>query len=501
MTDNTQNNQEQEETMSIQEKIFCGLYTIDDRDTNLEFKSYFRNNLSDAKIFKDEFALLKTLLDEFPKIVPDAQFIKMYIITNRSRVSNNPNINLEDFRNGENSDPLQEFTDSVISIYNNIMAHTIESNEYFKAVEMLKMEYITEKGIQVLEEGAVIASEGLKLRGKVLSGFEDMSTHVLTNINELKRVESGSTRRGTVTFGVNDQKDGETSQLKLVTKFGIKGLDDALGGLYEGDMCSFIAPPKGFKSRIAVYILHHAVVNGVSSVMWSLENGVEGISSIIRARHFEYYYNRNVTDINQRKVIDSDMIRKDEMTPELRELERISHQDLRTNQEYGQLTLIDEDFVPETFLEVLSDAIDKYGAKLAIVDYLQLLVPTDSKKPKNQAIGDAYKESLQFCKRKKIAGLFPGQIKQETISSMTKKDGEIDLATIDLRDGGAETSEVIRTPDINIGIYGTLEGIARGDIKLLSIPSRNSKPFTPIQLYAQGGIATFTDITEMVNAQ
>lgn len=479
---------------TLEDKIFAAIYNEDDRDKKLEYSSYVALKLNSDDIFENEYALLYSIHTKFPKIKPDVEFLKMFIATNRAVINKRNNISLEEYVNGEGTDPLIEFTNSVVSIYNNILKMRVEENDFYMSVEKIRMEYLTRKSVQVLEEGALIVSEGATIRRKQRQGFEDMNEHVVTGLSNLKKVEDGSKRKGLITIG-EDEDNEEEAKLKPVINFGIKGLDNALTALYEGDMVSLIAPPKGFKSRISAFIVHHAIVNGVSSSVWSLENGYHGFQAIIRARHFDWYYNSNETDIENIKIINSEMIRTSNMTPEIKELERISYLDLKKNLEYGKLTIIDEDCTPASLIPTLKKSIDKYGAKLILVDYLQLL-SGNGEKSKSQVIGDAYKECLQFCKREKVAGLFPGQIKQEVVNEIAKKD-DVDLSNLDLRTAGGETAEVIRTPDINIGIWATLEQIKRGDIKLISIPSRNSSPFEPIQLLANGGVSSFIDVTEM----
>ncbi|MNV39690.1 hypothetical protein D3C71_1312770 [compost metagenome] len=97
---------------------------------------------------------------------------------------------------------------------------------------------------------------------------------------------------------------------------------------------------------------------------------------------------------------------------------------------------------------------------------------------------------LQFLKSKKVAGIFPAQLKQTAVGDIKKQSPE-ELINMELRDSAGESYEVIKTPDVNIALFGTVEDIRNGSMKILSIPSRNSAPFEPIDLSIDAGSCMF----------
>lgn len=476
------------ETLDI---IMAGLLSNDDTAyvKKQEMVTAFSGNMS---VFKDEYYAIATMVKENMRLEYTKEFLKLYLKTNRPTFTKSNNINLNKFMISD-VDPYDEFILASVGLYEELSKKKVKDADYFRAIEMHKMSHIANESINLLEESVEILCEGKRKRGKNLSGFNDMSTNLKTNLLKLENMLSKSDRKGIITFGVNDEEEEGDSKVKLVTTFGVKELDEHIN-IYEGDMVSLLAPAKGGKSRFSTSVLHNAVVkHGVNVVMWSIENGYKGWECLLRARHFNYFYNDSATDAIQKRMIDDDMIRKGKMDKELEELELASWTELKTNPNYGTITVIDEDFDSDTFIEVLDNAVNATGAKLICIDYLQLLTAKGKSASKNEVIGDAYKQTLQYLKKKKVAGIFPAQLKQTFVGSLDGTSDE-DLINTELRNSAGESYEVIKTPDINLALYATPEDIRNGSMKILSIPSRNSAPFEPINMYVDMGSSSFYSI-------
>lgn len=479
------------EVLSNEVVIFSSVFSTDEgvyrrkQDLLLTFNT--------ANVFKNEFYIFYIVTKDFPKVIPNADFIRLFLQTNRAVFQKNQNIELANYRMGD-TDPYVEFVNSCLSLFEECSKREVSDVDYYRALEMHKMEYINRKSIEILEESAVILSEGVTKGNRVLRGYEDMRQNLKQNFVKLDNMMNKTDRKGIITYGYTDNEEDEY-QLQRITTFGIEELDKHLGGIYEGDMVSLLAPAKGGKSRFSTYVLHNAVVNhGQNVVMWSIENGWKGWEALIRARHFNWFYNSRITDATQMRIIDADMIRKGEYpSPEFRELELASWTDLKSNSSYGRITNIDHDFDFDTFIEVIDNAVNEFGAKLICVDYLQLITGGPKGMTKNERIAEAYKRMLQYLKKKKIAGIFPAQLKQTVVGDLRKVDPD-ELINMELRDSAGESYEVIKTPDVNLSLYGTVEDIRNGTMKLLSIPSRNSQPFEPIDLYVDLGSCTFSSI-------
>lgn len=476
--------------------IFSAIFKSD--DGVYRRKQELLTTFTTPEVFKNEYYVFFILTKDFPRVVPHEDFIRLFLQTNRAVFQKSKHIDLTNFRVSEN-DPYVEFVNSCIELFKECQKREVSDIDFYRSLEMYKMEYINRTSIEILEESAMILSEGVGQGRYVKSGYEDMRSNLKQKFLNLDNMMNKSDRKGIITYGLTDEEEEENSgKLERVTTFGIEHLDKAIGGIYEGDMVSLLAPAKGCKSRFATYVLHNAIVNhGASVVMWSIENGYKGWEALIRARHFNWFYNSRVTDASQKRFIDSDMIRKGELPPDLAEMELASWTDLKCNTNYGRFATIDEDFNLDNFLEITENAVNEIGAKFICLDYLQLIQAGSNRNmKKNEAIAQAYMQTLQFLKRKKIAGIFPAQIKQDVIDEILRTDEE-DLINLELRDSAAESYEVIKTPDVNIMLFGTQESIRNGDMKLLSVASRNSAPFKPIQLFADAGSCTFAGIDQI----
>ena len=145
----------------------------------------------------------------------------------------------------------------------------------------------------------------------------------------------------------------------------------------------------------------------------------------------------------------------------------------------------------ETIIEELETAVKMNGAKAVLIDYLQLIEWETKGMTKTQAIGQAYQKCLAFCKRNNVALISPSQMTQEFLKEMaTARDG----SNKETRTVGGESSEVIRTPDINIALYGTVEDIRNGTLKVLSVPSRMCAPFPAFDIYVNFAVCQFASL-------
>lgn len=478
--------------ISMQDMIFSSLFKTDENVATR--KQFLISMLSGANIFNDEYFVFFTLIKDFPRINANKDFLEVFLRTNKGMFSKHKSIDMNKYKLSD-ADPYTEFATSVVSIFNECCTRQVAEEDFYRNVEMFRMEYVNAESVKILEDSAMIVAEGVTERGRTYTGYSDMRAYSKNKFMRLDNLMNKSDRKGIIVYGVNDDEEEESGKVKLISNYGIEALDKAIHGIYEGDMISLLAPAKGGKSRMATFMLHNALVNGVNIAMWSIENGYKGWEALLRARHFYYFYEKKNPDGEVKRFINADMIRKGELPADLEEMELASWTDLKCNTAYGRITNIDEDFDADTFLEVLDNAVTMGGAKLVCIDYLQLITSGkgNNAASKNDRISEAYKKSLQYLKSKKIAGIFPAQLKQTVVGNLNKVNGD-DLINTEMRDSAGESYEVIKTPDVNLSLYATMEDLRNGSMKLLSIPSRNSQPFEPIELACDLGTCTFTSV-------
>ena len=364
----------------------------------------------------------------------------------------------------------------------------ISDAEFALAIEQYRMEYINEQSIILMQDSAAIMTEGLPFGRRTLSGFSDMQTYIKREIAKLENLNNSSSHIGIITYGENEPED-MSQELKTICNFGIEPLDKATGGITEGDMISVLGVAKGGKSRFMTYVVHRCLVNGINCVVWSIENGIKGWEALIRARHFDYLYNSS-TDTTTHCFINDNEIRKGTLEGERKDREAASWLDLRTNKTYGKLTVIDEPFDVSTYIETLDTAVKQGSAQFVAVDYLQLIGDSTGARNQQERIAEAYQKTLRYLKANKIAGLFPAQIKQTSVSGLTSLSAD-ELASVETRDIAGASYEVVKTPDINIALVGSVEDIKMGHLKLVAMPSRNSAPFSPVDLSVDFGACAY----------
>lgn len=478
--------------LSTKNIIFSGLLKASQEGMELRRQEYLKT-FSDPKVFEDEYYIFALLVKDFPKLTLSKNFVEHFLIANRPSLEKSSNINLSKYKVDSSDDTYVEFLQSCKVTHDELQKVNFTSAEFMESLEIYKMNYITEESISLLEESARILAEGVKINGKNRVGYEDMRSHLKNGFKTLDELTEKKERKGVITYGINDMDDAdrEKEAVKLISPYGIDSLDKHTGGIWEGEMISLLAPAKGGKSRLSTFILHNAVVHGTNILMWSIENGYKGWEALIRARHFEYFYNQTATDVTQRRWVDDDMIRKGNLPPDVKDMELASWTDLKSNHTYGKITSLDEDFDIDTFLEVVDNAVKMNDIKLICIDYLQL-VQGSGRASKQERVAEAYQKTLQYLKANKIAGIFPGQLKQTATGSLSKMDAA-DIVNTELRDAAGESYEVIKTPDVNLALYANVEELKQGRMRIISIPSRNHKQFDPIELNCQLGSCTFVD--------
>ena len=470
-------------------QIFSGIYSNkNDVDVLVmrmrELLSKFNTN-----VFKDEYyvfyaIVLHSIKNDVKSI--DERFILVYMSTHKGLFINNKNVDLNKFSGV--ADSYNEFVNSCVSLYKEFEESDIISDDKFRnALDTYRMEYLSEQSIILMQDSVAILTDGFNYGHRKLQGFNDMQVYLKRGISALENLSNGANHIGMFTYGVDEPEDLE-EDLGTICKFGIKPLDDATGGITEGDMISVLGVAKGGKSRFMTYIIHSCIVNKVNCVVWSIENGIKGWQSLIRARHFDYLYNKG--DNETHAFINDNEIRKGTIDGVKKSKELASWVDLRTNKSYGSITVIDEPFDIETYIETLDTAVKKSGAKVVAVDYLQLIGDATGKRNQQERIAEAYQKTLRYLKANKIAGIFPAQIKQTSVSGLTALNSE-ELASIETRDIAGASYEVVKTPDINIALVGSVEDIRMGHLKLVSMPSRNSAPFNPVDLSVDFGASNF----------
>ena len=450
------------------------------------------------KVFRDENYIIFTVFHHFKDkgITPDADFLEMYLSRNSKLLKDSQGyINLADYKDLDENMYLA-YTSAVIKKFKRIVQNEVLSkDELALCIEKYKTEFSAMEMSKAYAQSRIILYEGLQIGYRFYQGYADSMAYVKKIAADIDAVLDKTAGAGFINSREAGIEDKQESKPTKIGDFGlITELNEKLGGVYSGLFYNVIAPTKGGKSKFCARLAHISMVeygNGVS--IWAHEGGYEAWWAQMRAIHFEYLYIRNKS-ANERvaPLSQKDILMGNYPSPEIKQLEEASRLDLFTNPNYGIMHMIDRPFKAETFIDEIETSVQLNDSKMVVIDYLQL-ISCDSNKGKSEAIGNSYQNALAYCKKRNVAIISPSQFKQESMDEMANsKDGKVH----ELRTFGGESSEVIRTPDVNIALYASIEDLIRKKMTIMSIPSRLAEPFPDIEIYADLCSCVFSSISD-----
>lgn len=450
------------------------------------------------KIFRDENFVIYTVLYNFKEnhITPDTDFLKMYLLRNESlMLKAKEYININAYAELDEN-PVVGYTTGVIKNFERFKTMQCLDAEDFKlTLEKFKIEFKNTQLGEVMSKSRAILYDGLQVGNKYFQGYEDSLAYLKKGSADIEALVSTTCGEGFIDaseYGLRD--DAETKPEKIGDFGEIKELTKIYGGYYTGLFYSIMAPTKTGKSKFTARAIHNiAVEHGNNAVVWSHEGGHDLWLAQYRAIHFDYTYNRNEGDVTKMKVgVDQNAIFTGDYPSEaIKELEAASRVDLFTNTSYGNVHLIDRPFNVETFIDEIETAVQLNNAKVVLIDYLQLIGSAVRGANKSEVIGKAYQLLLAYAKKRKIMVMSPAQFTQDFIKDTSSKKS---MTGVETRTAGGESSEIVRSPDINIGLYASIEDLQNNRMTILSVPSRLGKTFIPIEIYCDLGTCMFSSL-------
>ena len=438
------------------------------------------------KVFQDENYILYKVMYGFKDkgIVLDEEFLKIYLMRNKKLIKDAKQfINIGAYKDLD-EDEVLGYISAVLKQYNKLVnLEKMDIDAFRLGVEKYKVEYCNLEMGNAYGKAKSVLYDGLQEGRRFLQGYDDSITYTKKKIAELDAIVNQSAGDGFLDasiVGLTDEEDKK--KLVKIGDFGlIKELNEHFGGIYTSLFYSITAPTKGGKSKFTSMLAHNMVVEyGTDIVVWAVEGGYKSWLAQLRAIHYHYMYIRNGGDNTPEAISQNDIIRDDFPSQAVRSLEMASRLDLFTNRSYGNIRLIDQPFNIETFIEDIDTAVRINNAKMVLVDYLQL-IGSSGGNSKGETIGKAYQQLLAYARANNVAVMTPAQYKQEVISELARSK---DMNSHELRTAGGESSEVVRTPDINIALYSSAEDLMRKEMTVLPIPSRLASPFQSFKMYA-----------------
>ncbi len=453
--------------------------------TSISNRRYLFSQLK-PQVFKDEHYIIITVFYAFKdrNITPDEEFMKMHLMRNLKLFNNSKEyIDLTAYADLA-EDPVEGYIAAVLKEFVRLrgIEDTIYPDEYNLLIEKYKDEYCNFEIGKALSQAKMILYDGVQIGSKFFQGYLDAVAYVKKREAVIDSMLDQTKGAGFIDSRADGVRDTDEKEAEKIGDFGlIHELNHHLGGIWTPLFYNIMGATKGGKSKFMTALIHNIMVEyGVNVSVWAVEGGYKMFWAQLRACHYEWLYNRNkdqserVASLSQR-----DIMFKNYPSEEIRALEEASRIDLFTNPNYGVANMIDRPFRLETFIDDVETSVQLNNSKMIAFDYLQMIVSDVYGKSDTQAVSTAYQLVLSYIKSRNIAAMSPAQFTQEFMDAMANSK---DSGGKETRIAGAKSSEVVRTPDINIALYASIEDLQRGVMDILSIPSRMCEPFPVVHL-------------------
>ena len=447
-------------------------------------------------VFRDENYILYLLFykQKDSQTVPNAQFIKLYLLRNLKTLSQSSQyINLDDYSDLDADSTAEgNYIAGVLKHYDELMQKEVLDTESFKVeIEIYKQEYSAYIMSDAFGMAKQMLYEKVMIGRREYQGYDDAVAYVKHKSADIDDVMDKTAGAGFIDSSKMALKEEDKEKPIKIGDFGaIEELNAAIGGVYTGNFYNIMAPTKGGKSKFTTMLVYIMMTKyGQNVSVWAHEGGYQAWWAQLRAIHFHRMYILDKASADRvAPLSQKDILFGTYPNDNIREMEMNSAIDLFNNEAYGKVNMIDRPFKVETWLDEVETSVQINESKCVLIDYLQLIDWDNKCMSKPQAIGKAYQAGLAYCKKRNVALISPSQFTQDFMNEMSKsKQGQ----SHEVRTAGGESSEIVRTPDYNIALYASAEDLLRKEMTLMCVPSRLAEPFPDIPIYADLGTCYF----------
>lgn len=430
------------------------------------------------------------------KFIPSKEFILSYLTNHRKEIEKSSKYKSKDYEpiSGDN---YLGFIDTVSSTYDKLSSEeSLNNNDFNQNLELFKDSYASTKTKEIFQDGLNILSDGLRDHNNVLHGVNDAQDYVKKYLNRLTSTVDSTAGSGYLSAQEVEDTYEKDESLKIRHLFDIPGIptfNEKVGGFKTHTLVTVIAPEKGGKTKFCAMCAHAALVNGVNTSILSLEDGAYEFETQVRAKHFDYYYNTGKSLADMKTGVSAETIQLNDFpTEELREAEHYSDIDMKdASNGYGNLEYIDNNRIDSTdIIDIIEGSIKHNNSDFVIIDYPKCLPWFGIFPSEREMLETVYKELLQCAKRNNVCILAPAQMTQEAIKGIAKTG----IDNYDLRTAAGGSAEITRSPDLLFTLYGTVQDIEGGRLKLIPMPSRRSPAFGAIDLHVDFATCSFIEV-------
>lgn len=451
------------------------------------------------RIFRNENYVILSVFYAFKErgITPDEEFLKIWLMRNTKFLKDSQGyIDLQAYKDLDDN-LYVGYASAVVKQYVRLLQlPVVDTDTFILTLEKYKTEFSCFEIGRAYSQARLILYDGVQVGSKFYQGYADSLAYIKKAEADIEAMLDHVTGVGFIDSREAGIEDGDVAESEKIGDFDlIKELNEHLDGIHTSMFYNIMAPTKGGKSKFTTRMIHNIVVEHGNNVsVWAHEGGYKMWWAQLRAIHFEYLYIRN-KPVEERlaPLSQKDIFFKKYPSEEIRRLEEASRLDLFTNERYGCINMIDRPFKLESFISDIETSVQLNSSKAVLIDYLQLIEWDTKSFSKPQALSKAYQMFLAYIKKRNIAGISPSQFTQDFMNEMANsKEGQ----THEVRTAGGESSEIVRTPDINLALYASTEDLLRKQMTLMSVPSRMAEPFPDIPLYADLCSCVFSSVSD-----
>jgi len=454
----------------------------------------------EPNLFRDENYIIYKVFYSFKDrdVVPNSSFLKIYFSHNTKLFSQSDKyINLTEFQDDDDS-PYVAYAGAVMKKFDRLSQQSPVDFEEFKLdVEKYREDFAVLSMDKSFGTARQILFDGVRSGREFKQGYNDSVAYIKKSIASVDALVNRGTGDGFIDSSTAAMDSSVQTEYEKVGEFDLlPELNERMGGgIFTDLFYNICAPTKGGKSKFTARMAHTVAVQyGVPITVWAVEGGYKAWWAQLRAIHYEYMYIRNKPDDKRvAPLSQKDILFGNYPSEDTRQLEEASRIDLFGNSTYGKISMIDRPFEVETFIDSIDTSVQLNHSKFVLVDYLQLIQSQFNAMSKSQAISLAYQKALAYCNVAHVAFVSPSQFKQEFMVELAKSN---DGKSNEIRTAGGESSEVTRTPDINIALYATVEDLMRNRMQILSMPSRMCPPFPTMDIYADLCSCVFSEMKD-----
>ncbi|MDV6361323.1 DNA helicase, partial [Bacillus thuringiensis] len=206
-------------------------------------------------------------------IVPDKEFLNMYLSRNTKLITQNPQNIEADLFSDTGDDVVSSFISATINKLVRLQGEDYSKQNIDLILEKFRIDFKTIYQTKVLDGAKLILNDKLQVGYKTYSGQEDSDLYYQEQMTKLNTLINSDASEGFVDDTIDGMDDSSRVMPVTVSDFHyLDFLNKHYGGIKTGYFYNIMAPPKSGKSKFCYRAIHTARVKyGVNCGFWANE--------------------------------------------------------------------------------------------------------------------------------------------------------------------------------------------------------------------------------------